>query len=481
MASHNIKIHDHCRVSPPPSTPETSLPLTFFDAFWLRFHPVERIFYYTLPAPLSHPSTFLTQLLPTLQTSLSHTLRHFPHLAGNVVWPSHSPNPLVKYTPGDAVSLAVALSQSDFHHSLDNSPRHASDSRAFIPHLESSSSHAQALSLQITLFPDRGFAIAITTHHAVLDGKSSTLFLKAWSSLCKTINESKSPSNAPPPLAKEFQPFFDRNVIKPASELGLDLSLDMSELLIKFFPHENTDGRCLKLLPFPPRVDGAARATFVLTRADLERLKRRVLSKWDTEPEPQSKSKYFSKPATLSSFVVTTAYALVCVARAVHGVEPGRDKFGLGFTVDCRARMEPPVPDNYFGNCVWGLMVNAEPSDFVKEEGVVAIAKSIHGKIKEISEEGVFCDSNLSSKYEAWIKGGVEIFGIAGSNRFGVYGTDFGWGKPAKVEIPSVDRGLTIGLAESKDEKGGVEVGLVLDKDVMNLFATLFRGGLLDE
>jgi len=29
----------------------------------------------------------------------------------------------------------------------------------------------------------------------------------------------------------------------------------------------------------------------------------------------------------------------------------------------------------------------------------------------------------------------VEAFGIAGSNRFGDYGTDFGWGKPAKVEM----------------------------------------------
>ncbi|KOM29968.1 hypothetical protein LR48_Vigan843s003000 [Vigna angularis] len=37
------------------------------------------------------------------------------------------------------------------------------------------------------------------------------------------------------------------------------------------------------------------------------------------------------------------------------------------------------------------------------------------------------------------------------SNRFGVYETDFGWGRPAKVEITSIDRGLTIGMAESKD------------------------------
>ncbi|KAL2329859.1 hypothetical protein Fmac_017440 [Flemingia macrophylla] len=483
MASHGIEIHDHSRISPPQSTPETLLSLTFFDLYWLRFHPVERIFYHTLPTPLSHPSTFFTQLLPTLKTSLSHTLHHFPALAGNVVWPPDSPNPFVKYTPSDTVSLLVALSHADFDHLLDHSPRHASDSRAFVPHLESSNSHAQVLSLQITLFPNKGFTIGITNHHAVLDGKSVTLFLKAWSSLCKTINESEPESNSPLPLAKELQPFFDRSVIKPASEFGIDVSKDPTGIFKKLFPNENDEARCVKLLPFPPRLEDTVRATFVLTRADLEKLKKRLLLKWDTEPEQESKSKFFSKPPTLSSFVVTTAYTVVCIAKALDGVEPEKHKFGfgLGLAVDFRAKMQPPIPDNYIGNCLWGLLLDAEPLDFVKEEGVVAIAKSLHGNIKEMSDKGIFHDVNVFSKYEAWIKGGVEIFGIAGSNRFGVYGIDFGWGKPSKVEIASLDRALTIGLAENKDEEGGLEVGLVLNKDVMNLFVTLFRGGLLDE
>ncbi|KAH1052949.1 hypothetical protein GYH30_022298 [Glycine max] len=97
-------------------------------------------------------------------------------------------------------------------------------------------------------------------------------------------------------------------------------------------------------------------------------------------------------------------------------------------------------------------------------------------------DKGIFHGADSSfSKYESMAKEKVEVFAIAGSNRFGVYGTDFGWGKPAKVEITSVDRGLTIGLAESKDGNGGVEVGLVLKKNVMDLFATLFRRGVSDE
>ncbi|KAG4922733.1 hypothetical protein JHK86_051546 [Glycine max] len=476
MASHNIKIHDHLRVSPPSAT-EISLSLTFFDLFWLRFHPVERIFFYTLPTTHSNPSIFYSKLVPKLKTSLSRTLQHFPPLAGNVVWPDNTPNPTVQYTPGDSVSLVVAESEADFNHVLDNSPHEASELRCLVPHLDSSDSHASVVSFQITLFPNRGFSIGISTHHAVLDGKSSTIFIKAWASLCKTYNDDESSESSSPSLAPELKPFFDRTAIKDPSEIGLNFTVNWTEILTKFFPNENSDGRCLKLLPFPPRLEDHVRASFALTGADLEKLRKRVLSKWDIVDRGAE-----SEPPRLSSFVLTCAYALACIAKAIHGVEKEKEKFAFAFTVDCRARLEPPIHDNYFGNCVWGHVVDAEPLDFIKEEAFAIVAKSIHSKIKMILDEGIFHGMESAfSRYESLGKDGVEIMGIAGSNRFGVYGTDFGWGKPAKVEIASVDRALTIGFAESKDGNDGVQVGLVLKKHVMDLFCTLFRQGMLDD
>ncbi|KAH1238452.1 hypothetical protein AAZX31_08G241100 [Glycine max] len=462
MGSHNIKIQYHSRVSPPSAT-QTSLSLTFFDLFWLRFHPVERIFFYTLPTPQSNPSIFYSKIVPKLKTSLSHTLQHFPPLAGNVVWPNDSPNPIVQYTPGNSVSFVVAESEADFNHVLDNSPHQASESRSLVPHLDSSDSHASIVSLQITLFPNRGFSIGISTHHSVLDGKSSTLFIQAWSSLCQT-NDDESSESSSPSLAPKLVPFFNRSVIRTPSELGLNFPTNWTEALTKLFPTGNSDGRCLKLLPFPPRLEDEVRATFVLTGADLEKLRKGVLSKWDIVERGTE-----SEAPRLSSF-------------AIHGVEKEKEKFAFAFTVDCRARLEPPIPENYFGNCVWGNLVDADPLDFIKEEAFGIVAKSIHSKIKEMLDKGIFHGADSSfSKYESMAKEKVEVFAIAGSNRFGVYGTDFGWGKPAKVEITSVDRGLTIGLAESKDGNGGVEVGLVLKKNVMDLFATLFRRGVSDE
>ncbi|XP_061365986.1 phenolic glucoside malonyltransferase 1-like [Gastrolobium bilobum] len=473
MAPHknnnNIKIHKHIYVGPPSSATETSIPLTVFDMLWLRFHPLECVFFYSLnDSHSSDPSFFINKMVPRLKTSLSLTLQHFLPLAGNIVWPSDSEKPIVKYTPGDGVSMVIAESDADFNHIMDNSPQEVVKSRSLVPHLESSDSLASVISLQITLFPNSGFSIGISTHHAVLDGKSSTMFIKAWASLCQNCEGS-------PSLVPELVPFFNREVIKDPSELSIMFTKNWRESVSKIFPEENSDGRCVKILPFQPKLEDTVRATFELTQGDLEKIKAMVLSKWDTVEEGAQ----LSKPHTLSSFVLTCAYVSVCIAKAIQGVEKDKDKFAFAFPVDCRARLEPPIPENYFGNCVWGHFIDTHPRDYTKEDGVVIVAKCIHNKIKSFNK-GVFGGTGGGfSRVKALQSEGAEIMGLAGSNQFGVYRTDFGWGRPAKVEIISTDTGgLSFGLAESKDGKCGVEVGLVLNKNVMELFNTLFHGGL---
>ncbi|CAJ2669065.1 unnamed protein product [Trifolium pratense] len=469
--NNNIKIHEHFKVVPPPSTQTSTTPLTFFDIFWLRFHPVERIFFYTLPNSQSHSSFFYQNIVPKLKTSLSLTLQHFLPLAGKIIWPSDSPKPFIQFNPNDddGVSLLIAESDLDFNHVIENSPHETSLSNSFVPHLESTDSFASIISFQITFFPKSGFSIGISTHHAVLDGKSSTMFLKAWAYLCNKIIETEES----PILLPKLEPSFDREIIKDQNGLGDTFASNWIEIMAKMFPDEKGNERCLKIFPFQPKLDDYVRATFELTREDLSKIKQMVLSKWEIFDTNDS------KPQTLSSFVLTCAYSLVCLAKAIHGVEKEKEKFAFGFTVDCRARLEPPIPNNYFGNCVWGHLIDTKPCDFIKEDGVFLVAKSIHEKIVMINGKGALEGTNDAfDKYTSMTSEGIEIIGVAGSNRFGVYEIDFGWGRPEKVEIVSVDRGLTIGLAESKNGKGGIEVGLVLNKHAMDLFTTLFLEGL---
>ncbi|CAI8591933.1 unnamed protein product [Vicia faba] len=473
MDSNNLKIHEQIKVVPQSSssTQTTITPLTFFDIFWLKFHPVERVFFYTLPNSQSHPSFFFQEIVPNLKSSLSLTLQHFIPLAGKIVWPNDSSKPFIQFNPNEddkGVSFLIGESDLDFNHVIENSPQDASFSRSLIPLLESTDSFASIISIQITLFPKSGFSIGISTHHAVLDGKSTTMFIKAWAYLCNKTIETLEES---PTLLPKLEPLFNREIIKDPNELSVNFTNYWIHVMTQKFPNEKANN--LEILPFEPKLKDYVRATFKLTREDLDKIKQKVLSKWEIFYPNES------KPQMLSSFVITCAYLHVTIAKAMNGVDKEKEKFSFLFSVDCRARLEPPIPNNYFGNCVWVQFPDTQPLDFIKEDGVLLVAKCIHEKIMMIDEKGVLEGAkDCINKFISLTSEGYEVMGVAGSNRFGVYETDFGWGRPEKVEIVSIDRGLTIGLAESKDGNGGIEVGVVLNKDVMDLFSTLFLEGL---
>jgi len=459
--NNNIKIHEHFNVVPPSSTQTTTIPLTFFDVSWLKVHPGERVYFYTLHSSQSHPSFFFQTLVPILKSSLSLTLKHFLPLAGKIIWPSESQQPIIQYTPNDGVSLLIAESNADFDRVIETSPHEASLSRSFIPHLESTNSFASIISIQITLFPKNGFSIGISAHHGVLDGKSLTMFIKAWAYLCQKTIETKEES---PTLLPELEPLFNRE--------NINIQYSSTKIMSMMFPND----RSLRILHSEPKLEDSVRATFKLTRQDLYKIKQSVLSKWEDFDTNES----YSKPQTLSSFVLTCAYSLVCYAKAIHGTDKEKEKFTFAFSTDCRARLEPPIPSNYFGNCIWGNFIDTQPLDFIKEDGLLLVAKCIYEKIKMINDNGVLkeASTDMFDKYNSLKNEGFGIFIVSTSNKFGFYETDFGWGRPEKVEIVSVDRSLTIGLAESKDGNGGVEVNLVLNKHVMDLFSNLFIEGL---
>jgi hypothetical protein len=181
-------------------------------------------------------------------------------------------------------------------------------------------------------------------------------------------------------------------------------------------------------------------------------------------------------PIHLSTLVLVLAYGYVCIVKA-RGVESNR-KLIMGFAADCRARLDPPIHENYFGNCVTSCVAFTEAESLLEENGFMYVAEMLSELVKSL-EKGVL--DGAKEKMASYMKeaaGGASLLGVAGSNRFEVYGTDFGWGKPEKVEITSIDRTGAISLAESKDGNGGVEIGLVLEKHEMEKFTSLFVDGL---
>ncbi|KAG6583452.1 Phenolic glucoside malonyltransferase 2, partial [Cucurbita argyrosperma subsp. sororia] len=442
----SVEIIEICKVAPPPpeasraAVAPSSLPLTFFDMIWLRFHPVERLFFYELP---SNDISFIDEIVPKLKNSLALTLRHYLPLAGNLVWRPRSEVPTIEFVDGDGVSLTVAESGADFYELSGNGFRQVSEFHPLVPQLPVSHDRAAVIAVQVTIFQNKGFSIGITNHHAILDGLTSTSFIKSWAQICMD-QSSVSIAN--------LMPFYDRSVIDDPKGLAKIYAS-------AWLNQDGPDNRSLNL-KLPKTNPRLIRSTFEFTHQNLQKLKQWVLKKNGEQ---------------MSSFVVATAYLCVCTAK-LEGLRDGKLLFIL--TADVRSRLKPAVALNYFGNCVVGSFLSFERNELLGENGIALACEQISKAIKNLGgalkgEEklGRFM-SEATNDYSK-----IQAISLAGSPRFGVYNADFGWGKPMKVEIVSAESPLVFTLSDSRNSDVGMEIGVVKERDQMEAFAALFNEG----
>ncbi|RWR93063.1 LOW QUALITY PROTEIN: coumaroyl-CoA:anthocyanidin 3-O-glucoside-6''-O-coumaroyltransferase 1-like protein [Cinnamomum micranthum f. kanehirae] len=210
-------------------------------------------------------------------------------------------------------------------------------------------------------------------------------------------------------------------------------------------------------------LESPLRATFVLTRSDIERLKQRVMDR----PDPAQ------KPFRCSTFSVACRYAWVCFIKARRYVEDRTVYFS--FAVDCRTRVDQPIPDLYFGNCIAGVFANASGRDLGGKDGLATASEAISGAVEGLREGVLKGADKWIPSYAALAN--ERIVTVAGSPRFRVYDTDFG---PRKTEVVSIDRTGATYIGNCRDEEGGMEIGLVIPTSEMSAFSSFFNDELLN-
>ena len=201
-------------------------------------------------------------------------------------------------------------------------------------------------------------------------------------------------------------------------------------------------------------------ATFVLGQEDLQRLKKWVAAKCPTLSH-------------VSSFTVACAYVWACMAkaRAKSGEDVGENEpEHLAFVGDCWAYFDPPIPANYFGNCLAPCSATLKSLELITENGFIVAANTMGKAIQERlrNKEGILKGlEKWMSNYKSLNP--KRIFGVAGSPKFSCYGIDFGLGRPCKGEIISIDVTKSISLNEGKNNKEDVEIDLSFPKIKMDV------------
>lgn len=282
---------------------------------------------------------------------------------------------------------------------------------------------------QLTKLKD-GLAMGCAFNHAILDGTSTWHFMSSWAQICTGSSSVSVP------------PFLERTEARN-TRVKLDLSLPPDPLSVC-----NGDAKSAPHL---------VEKVFKFSEAAIDKIK----SKTNANP-PSDGSKPFSTFQSLAAHI----WRHVCHAREL------KPEDYTVFTVfaDCRKRVDPPMPDSYFGNLIQAIftatavgLLTMNPPDF----GASVIQKAIEAhNAKAIDERNKEWES--SPKIFQFKDAGVNCVAVGSSPRFQVYEVDFGWGKPESVRSGSNNRfdGMLY-LYQGKSGGRSIDVEISLEAGAM--------------
>ncbi|KAL8248012.1 hypothetical protein R6Q59_009228 [Mikania micrantha] len=285
--------------------------------------------------------------------------------------------------------------------------------------------HRPLLSVQLTKLKD-GLVMGCAFNHAILDGTSTWHFMSSWAEIC---TGSKSIS---------VPPFLDRTQAR-----NTRVKLDLTP------PAQQNGDKATATKPAPLR-----EKIFKFSETAIEKIKATVNANPPDKP--------FSTFQSLSTHIW-------------HAVTRARQLKPEDYTVftvfaDCRKRVDPPMPESYFGNLIQAIftvtaagLLQASPPEFAASMIQKAIdthdAKAIEARNKEWESNPIIFQ---------YKDAGVNCVAVGSSPRFKVYDVDFGFGKPESVRSGANNRfdGMVY-LYQAKDGGKGIDVEISLEAGAM--------------
>ena len=309
----------------------------------------------------------------------------------------------------------------------DNAPTYLQELVPYSGVMNLEGLHRPLLAVQLTKLKD-GLALGCAFNHAVLDGNSTWHFLVSWAELSRGSS------------AISLEPFHERHLARSAR---VQLTLPESAAA-----HEKNDPAGA---PKPLR-----EKIFSFSQKAIDKLKSVA-----NEGLPEGAKQ-------LSTFQSLGDHVWRAVVRA-RRLKP-EDITVFAIFIDCRKRVNQPVPDGYFGNMVQAIfngtaagLLLAQPPSF----GAALLQQVID------AHDGKAIDARLK-EYEAAPKmfhfrdAGINCVAVGSSPRFPVYDVDFGFGKPERVRSGSNNRfdGMVY-LYAGRDGGGSIDAEISLDAEAM--------------
>ncbi|CAN6695711.1 unnamed protein product [Malus baccata var. baccata] len=260
------------------------------------------------------------------------------------------------------------------------------------------------LAVQVTELVD-GIFIGCSINHMVVDGTSLWHFFNTWSEISR-VEPSGKISQPRPVFARQFHDGM------------IDLPIQLPFSYVQEIMTKKPVGHGSSSLNSPQRV------VFHFPKEKVAELKSKANVEMDTTDNN-----------TISSLQALMAHLWRAVTRA-RNLNPDQE-VRYRIVAGLRQRMDPPLPKEYLGNAVLGVLVKCTAGELA-QHGLGWAAFRINEKIGALKAEEV------RKFMEDWVKAPtflpnsqmdpetLDLF-TGSSPRFNVYGNDFGWGRPIAV------------------------------------------------
>ncbi|XP_057788691.1 uncharacterized acetyltransferase At3g50280-like [Salvia miltiorrhiza] len=470
MVSQSLPIVSKCRVSPSQKSTLTELKLSVSDLPMLSCHYIQK------GGLFAKPPFPISDLLSLLKRSLSHSLTHFPPLAGRLTTDAagyvyiHCNDEGVDFIHANASHIHVI----DLLGSADGDVPEAVKSCFAFDHAVSHTGHFRPLlAVQVTELAD-GVFIACSFNHAVADGTSFWNFFNTFAELSrsgvKRISRSpdfsrdsvlissavlRLPEGGPKvtfsgdaPIRERIFRFSRESILKLKARVNngnmmiTNGAVNVAELMGK---HANDTLMC-KQKPITP----------------LSWLRNAVTGNHTNPTAAAAK-------AEISSFQSLSALLWRGITRSRR--LPAGETTTFRMAVNCRHRLEPELEPLYFGNAIQSVPTSALAGDVVAGENLRWCAEQLN---RTVAAHG---DAAARKYVEDWEReprcfplgnpGGTMVM-MGSSPRFPMYDNDFGWGRPVAVRSGRNNKfDGKISAFPGREGGGSVDLEVILAPETM--------------
>ncbi|XP_057489883.1 stemmadenine O-acetyltransferase-like [Actinidia eriantha] len=284
--------------------------------------------------------------------------------------------------------------------------------------------------IQVNVFDCSGIVIGMCLSHKILDGISTSGFLKGWAATARECSDVVCPT------------FNAASMFPPNDQLPMDSITGLGRSMVRI-------GSCVT-------------RRFLFDASAIAILKSKITM--------ASPLQYPSRVEVVSAFIWKHA---VSASEVNLGV---RRPSILSHAVDLRRRMIPPLGEFSMGNLLWIPSTIWTAEDEMELNSLVRKLREtimeIDGdfvKRLQIGEGTSITSENVKQMGELCSKGPVNYYGFTSWSKFGMYETDFGWGKPVWISSHRISGSVFMNLVHMLEtrEGGGIEAWITLEEREM--------------